>query len=115
MVPRRLIGFKPPQASFNLEKLTPWFQAPQVPLATSCVRGRHSSELVRRQRAVLRGRNATAASRGPSGPRAQAVRPCEAEARCPAALPELWAEQAGGELAWVNGVGRLLRVAWEIK
>lgn len=113
MVPRRLIRFKPPQASFNLEKLTPWFEDPRVHLAISCVRGRHSSELVLRQKAALRGRNATAASSGSfrtAGSGGGRVR----RKRGAAAYRELLAEQAGGELAWVSGVGRLLRVGWEI-
>lgn len=38
-----------------------------------------------------------------------------AEARSPAADLELLAEQVAGERAWVNGMGGLLRVGWDIK
>lgn len=72
-------------------------------LSRSCVRGRHSSELVLRQRAV-RGRNATAASRGPSGRRAQAVRGVGRK-RARTGCSEVSPEREGGE--WTrHRVGR---------
>lgn len=53
--------------------------------------------------------------RGPSRRRVQEVPRQESEARYSAAYWELLAEQAGGELARVDGMGRLLRVGWEIQ
>lgn len=102
-----------PLASLSLEKPTPQFEDPRLHLTSSC--GRHFSKLVLRQRAVLCGRNATAASSG-------SFRTAVADGGAAwdgsallGGLLELLAEQAGGELVRVNGMGRLLRVGREIK